>query len=850
MEQLALFEKISKDNILQAIERIDEEGYPTNRKSSSYDLIYNRKAYPPKYILSLAGYFADGNFISHKEFQGGESTASFDFLKSHGFEILPKNETGGLEQSKPVKDIHLKYFKDFFLEEEFELLKEYQGQKKEEVDEHHEAYNKLSKAYEKLEFWTKEVDSLTFDYGAWSIRKRPTSQANKFDGYLWSQLYPSKELKEYRKVAITLGLDENYRFVVKIDTVHLGENDPVRKHYEVFRGDYDNSTIVLFKDFSASDNWENLIEFGKESVQKLTSKYYELIESIQELEIDAEDLNIKPANEMENKPNLNAILYGPPGTGKTYNTINRAIAICDPKFDLSQSRDIVKERFDVLQREGQIVFTTFHQSLSYEDFIEGLKPVEKEQMITYPIQDGLFKRICKEAFLSMLSPEELKSSDSDEKTLDSIYDDYLDSLRPEIGTGNPVFHTMYGHEILLMDIKKTSIIVKFKWFNKEKGIEATQPFSVTKDKLFQLYQGGLNPNEITSLKESFKPFFKHNLSVYYAVYKSFHDFIKENLTEETDLEPFDQDRYSYEELIDSWESAILQKDKPFHELLDGAKKFVLIIDEINRGNVSQVFGELITLIEEGKRAGKNEALTVTLPYSKEKFSIPPNLYLLGTMNTADRSVEALDAALRRRFVFEEIHPNPDLLDSYQVMYRFWRQKMGRYYGAVSIYEKHEKDIRELLGLKFKSSQSEVTYTEVGDDLPEDFTFSYYYERVKELIYFEGGFSFRILLEAINARISFLKDEDHQIGHSYFMEVFSIEELKETFKKNIIPLLKEYFYNDYSKIRLVLGDGFMEKIPKVSFPVSSEEINEEDQYRLKTIDENFDVLAAIKQTIGK
>lgn len=182
---------------------------------------------------------------------------------------------------------------------------------------------------------------------------------------------------------------------------------------------------------------------------------------------------------------------------------------------------------------------------------------------------------------------------------------------------------------------------------------------------------------------------------------------------------------------------------------DMVNNYVLIIDEINRGNIANIFGELITLIEDSKRAGEKEAISVKLPYSKETFSVPNNLYIIGTMNTADRSVEALDSALRRRFVFEEMMPCPDLL----------------------------KDVN-----------------------------------VKNLDIF-----LKDLLETINGRIEILKDREHQIGHSYFMGFvkggaceIEAEKLLPVFKNNIIPLLQEYFYGDYEKILLVLGDDFIER----------------------------------------
>ena len=194
-------------------------------------------------------------------------------------------------------------------------------------------------------------------------------------------------------------------------------------------------------------------------------------------------------------------------------------------------------------------------------------------------------------------------------------------------------------------------------------------------------------------------------------------------------------------------------------------QFVMVIDEINRGNVSNIFAELITLLEQDKRLGNKEELFLDLSYSKSKFIVPPNLHIIGTMNTADRSVEALDTALRRRFSFEEMMPDASLITA------------------------------EIDGI----SLSEV-------------------------------------LTTINERIEVLVDRDHTIGHSYLMDVDSKESLRLAFKDKIIPLLQEYFYGDYGKIGLVLGDGFVEKkkkkqdlFPKFQYE-GKEELNQ-DYYEL-------------------
>ena len=166
-------------------------------------------------------------------------------------------------------------------------------------------------------------------------------------------------------------------------------------------------------------------------------------------------------------------------------------------------------------------------------------------------------------------------------------------------------------------------------------------------------------------------------------------------------------------------------------------RYVLVIDEINRGNIPKIFGELITLIEPSRRLGAEDETTVTLPYSGDDFGVPDNLYIIGTMNTADRSIQQMDTALRRRFTFLEMMPRPD-----------------------------------------------------HDLISEDV----------------DGVNCRQMLRAMNERIALLLDREHQIGHTYLFGVETIEDLADTFRDRIFPLLQEYFYDDWRKIRAVLGDN--------------------------------------------
>jgi 5-methylcytosine-specific restriction protein B len=366
---------------------------------------------------------------------------------------------------------------------------------------------------------------------------------------------------------------------------------------------------------------------------------------------------------------LNQILFGPPGTGKTYQTINKALELIGERIE-GKTRQEIKELFELKRKEGQIVFTTFHQSMSYEDFIEGIKPETFENQVVYTIKNGIFKSICQAA----LTPNQIG------------FDRAYEALKKRL------------IEVDLLNLKTPT--------GKEFAISLNSNDNLT------LYTGSKKEKQGSLTKEN----------------------IQKQINGEEKFRGWD----GYFKSIVEY----LKSDFGYSELKTQNKNYVLIIDEINRGNVSQIFGELITLIEEDKRLGKSEALEVILPYSKETFGVPSNVYIIGTMNTSDRSVEALDVALRRRFSFEEIPSRYDL---------------------------------------------------------------------QELAYEFAGVKTNNLLKTINIRIEKLLDKDHKIGHSYFIlngEKEIERRLLASFYKNIIPLLQEYFFGDYGKIGLVLGDGFV------------------------------------------
>lgn len=433
----------------------------------------------------------------------------------------------------------------------------------------------------------------------------------------------------------------------------------------------------------------------------------ELIKNINELMSNTDKTPATP---------LNQILFGAPGTGKTYHTKKIAVEIIkkNGKFSVEEiingkkeedrEREEINKEYEELIKAGQIVFTTFHQSLSYEDFIEGIKPeITEGGNIKYEVKDGIFKQLCSQA-------TELEPKDGDIEIYD--FDNGWNDLIAEAkNSPNLSLHTRKGEEIYVTGITDNE---NLKIKHKNSKLDKEYPILYSRAKKLQKAFPDLSA--VKSISKAFRSVIP---GCYYTIYWAVLNYINNKIKEKN-------------------------KSIDFEE----AKPHVLIIDEINRGNVSAIFGELITLLEEDKRKGNKEHTEAVLPYSGDKFSVPNNVYIIGTMNTADRSVEALDTALRRRFSFVEMQPNPN----------------------------HE-DLSEVGNVKLKK-----------------------------------------LLKTINQRIEILIDKDHQIGHSYFIGIQDLDDLRRTFKDKIIPLLEEYFYGDFGKIGLVLGGAFIKLAEnQVAFP---------------------------------
>ncbi|EAJ4440218.1 endonuclease, partial [Campylobacter jejuni] len=409
---------------------------------------------------------------------------------------------------------------------------------------------------------------------------------------------------------------------------------------------------------------------------------------------------------------LNQILYGSPGTGKTYHTIDKALEIIskEEKIQIPSEDDRInrKKIFDEYVKNGQIVFTTFHQSYGYEEFVEGIKPIidndENSQEVKYDVKDGIFKELCDKSLKNYI----LSMQNENEIDLDKLIFEFANYINQDF--------LNKGNEFPLenkVSIKKILLNFKDEYRSFSLGGSIKSPQSLTIDIIKRDYLNFKN-KKILSFKD-IKPKYDsqsdyHGNAIYYFM---FYNKLKE------------------------FENIQNEKFKIKKEIL---KSYIIIIDEINRGNVSKIFGELITLIEPSKRIGEKEELKVTLPYSGKEFGVPKNVYIIGTMNTADRSITSLDTALRRRFEFIEMMP----------------------------------DVSKL------SMDCE-------------------------------GINLQELLKAINTRIEYLLDREKTIGHAFFISVENLEDLKKVFKNKIIPLLQEYFYNDYALIDAVLNKNGMLEI---------------------------------------
>ena len=468
----------------------------------------------------------------------------------------------------------------------------------------------------------------------------------------------------------------------------------------------------------------------------------------------------------------NTILYGPPGTGKTYKVIEKAVNIINPNFSNdAPTRSDYEEAYRTYIEKKQIQFCTFHQSFSYEDFVEGLRSDIEKEGAPFTPQNGVFKEICelaKSSYQLSTSP----SIDIDRSKIykislgqansiqgEKIYRYCIDNKVITLGHGSKIdfteknsFNEVSDAFSSLVSSTNSSVINMVNHFKNELKIGDIVIVSKgnLKFRAIAKVTGDYFYDEETDIP------YNHFRKVEWLYISSNGEIAEQILNQaysgssqfsQVSIYPFSEGQLNNKEI-----KKYITSNETSEE-----ERFVLIIDEINRGNISKIFGELITLIEEDKRFdveadGTIKGLEVTLPYSKDKFSVPKSVYILGTMNTADRSISLMDTALRRRFDFEEMLPEPNVL-------------------------------------------SEVDEINVQK-----------------------------LLQKINQRIEYLYDRDHQIGHAFFIGKESSDELLEVMQRKVIPLLQEYFYDDWEKIELVLGGAAKSESEKNDYFLFKQTLN--------------------------
>ena len=450
----------------------------------------------------------------------------------------------------------------------------------------------------------------------------------------------------------------------------------------------------------------------------------------------------------------NMILYGPPGTGKTYRTMEKAVELCGevPAAERTELRD----QYDRLRKEKRIEFVTFHQNFAYEEFVEGLRPEttrEDGDVINAGFELkpklGIFRNVCQLAEAAAEAAVGGKPLDLDGRRVfkmslgragveDHIFQDAIDNSYAVLGWGGEIDWSPYDsyeaiHERWNEDHPGTNgndaniiQISRFRADMKEGDVVVV----THGNKLIRAIGVVTGPYRF---EPSGTRDYNHRRNV---------DWLK------VFREPIDH-TVIYDVPFIQWSCYLLKEQhlnrSALANLLPGTggpaelpKQYVLVIDEINRANISKVFGELITLIEPDKRLGMDEELKVRLPYSEDEFGVPANLHIVGTMNTADRSIALLDTALRRRFRFEEMAPDTSVA-------------------------------------AFREAEAAT------------------------------GLPLANVLDAMNRRIEYLVDRDHRIGHAFFIGCRTTHDVNAVMRDKVIPLLQEYFFDDWGRLAAVLGE---------------------------------------------
>jgi 5-methylcytosine-specific restriction protein B len=729
---------------------------------------------------------------------------------------------------------------DYFTSDQFKLLNRWKGQKRDDSNpEQNRAYEELKKAYEVTDAWANGLKAALFPLGRVEIRKRPTNQGNHFAAYNWARIYPSSEAP--KELAYTVGIDAVEGFIVKIDTVGLDESSPTRLAYLALRGVMDNtspfvSTLPVSEGLARS--LDQLVDWSAEAIRGFRLHYDEVVAKLSLGKALSDETLLK---HFDSKPAFQKfralwsseerdlfcrlarsvheagldwwhvgigtqVRFGrkAPGSERAAGVLGIVQGVDARKIEWTRTVGSL-EKFKSKPLTEALVEQVEAALTAESDDMKRIMPAEGERPGLWPDQ------LREEPADPSEEREDEAGAVNPSAPINRIYygppgtgktyelskllkRDYVQAMdKVPFGEWRTQFFServagltwWEGAAVALADMGGKAQVDAIIDHPIMKAIAAAKSKN---QNVRNTVWGALQYHSIessTTVKMSMRTppaiFDKESNSTWTLTgeWDEVGDYLRAIAADYKKSPPRSEvmqrysfvtfhQSYGYEEFVEGLRPILNDEggdDQVRYEIRPGAfkelcrrarsapdRRFAMVIDEINRGNISKIFGELITLIEPDKREGAEHAVSLTLPYSAEPFSVPPNVDIIGTMNTADRSLALLDTALRRRFDFVPVMP--DVRDEP-------RAPLG--------------------GLR-------VTLGDRAINVPR-------------------------MLEAINLRIQALYDRDHCIGHAYFTHLAKVPDgderlvaLQRVFSTRLLPLLEEYFFEDWQKIRLVLADN--------------------------------------------
>lgn len=763
---------------------------------------------------------------------------------------------------------------DYFTSDHFKLLTMLKRQRRDDSNpEHNRAYEELKKAYEVTEAWADKVKDALFPVGRVEIRKRPTDQGNRFASYNWAKIYPSPEAP--KELAYTVGINADAVFSVKIDTVGFGDSDATRQAYLALR-DADN-TAPFVATLPAAEGLEKtldqLAEWSVEAIRNFRLRYDDVLTKLSlGRTLSDEDLlkhfDGKPAFQTfraswspDDKALFCRLARAVHAAGLDWWHMGRGIQVRfgrkNPGSEravgvLGTIRGTRTRKLSWMRKVGVLTELdreplTVELVAKIEAALKAERDVLKDWLALDTERPGLWPDQLRDDPVDPgEDPEAEETSDTDVETqpinriyygppgtgktyelsklLKREYEQAMTSLSKEewrnqfIAERISVLKWWQAAAAALYDMGGTGSVGDLTDHPFIKAVIAANGRTRNvRPTLWQtLNSHSVEDSKTVKLKKRVAPgVFDKSAQSVWQLAGDWRDACEDLVGLVDELKAGHHDTgavqrysfvtfhqsYGYEEFVEGLRpmlDADAEAGEVQYEIRSGVfkdlcrrarsapdQRFAMVIDEINRGNISKIFGELITLIEPDKREGAENAVAVNLPYSGESFSVPANVDIIGTMNTADRSLALLDTALRRRFEFVPVLPDA-------------RDESGA----------------PLAGLR-------VTLGEGIIEVPR-------------------------MLDAINRRVEALYDRDHCIGHAYFTPLAKVPDgderlvaLQQVFSTRILPLLEEYFFEDWQKIRLVLADN--QKPASAQFVLETQD-HEDDLTRLFGSDHGLDSYA--------